>query len=412
MDSAGFVLIDSLYRPVYADPESIKILGFPNAISNTTALDGILTQKILSILPPDIETSQNISIIHVQSGKRLYICRAFVVENHWGGGSGEKRIALLLERGMPGPPAGTRKQRRMAGMTEDPFGFSPDPRYYSFSRVHREVFASLRSMVREGRGIGVLLGQAGSGKTILLSYLAASLRPESEIAFFPGSADNRGELVRTVMGSLGAEEIGRDLSRNLKNFHDWLWSKNSAGRKVTLICDDAQDLSFEVLENLCLFADLETGSRRLLQIMLAGRQGLLEKLSSARLESVGRKINLYCRLGPMDEDEVRNYVLHRLRVAGCTRQLFTTAAISSIALYSRGIPLNVNMICRHSLSLAAAINLQVVDDRVVADSAYDLVLRSQPADLFDGASNSIYTDPPRGPGLSRDRRGLRLVDKS
>ncbi len=409
MNASGFVLIDSLFRPVYADPESIKILGFPNSVSNPASLDDILTQKILSFLSADMGVSRNVSMTQFQSGRRRYLCRAFVVENHWIDNRQETRIALILEREMPGPPASARRQRKLGGMYEDPFSFSPDPKYYSLSRAHQEVFASLHSMIRDGRGIGVLFGQAGIGKTILMDYLAENLRKESEVAILPGTFDGRPELVRSVMASLGVKGLGRELSGNLKHFREWLLSNDQAGRRVILICDDAQDFAFETIENICQFSDLETEQHKLLQIVLAGRQGLFEKLTAPRLEMVNRKINIFCRLAPMDEAEVRSYVLHRLRVAGCTRQLFNSAAISSIALYSRGIPLNVNMICRHSLSLAAAINLEVVDERVVADSAYDLVLRAQPATAWDGPPDPFSTDSPRR--MLRDRRGLRLVQK-
>jgi general secretion pathway protein A len=406
--SAGFVLIDFSFHPVYVDPESIRILGFPNAVLDPASMDGILTQKILSFLPPDIGTSQSASVLQFQSGRRRYLCRAFVVEDHWNARLQETRIALLLERGLPAPPAGSRKQRKLAGMIEDPFGFSPDVKYYNLSRAHRDVFLSLRNLVREGRGIGVLLGQAGMGKTILLNYLADALRRESEIAVFPGSFDDRAELVRAVMSTLGATGPGKDLSRNLRRFQEWLLLKNLSGRRVVLICDDAQDFTFETLENLCLFSDLETGEHKLLQVVLAGRQSLLEKLTACQLESISSKINVFCRLAAMDEAEVHSYVLHRLQIAGCTRQLFSPEALSSIATYSRGIPLNVNMICRHSLSLAAAVNLQVVDENIVADSAYDLVLRSQPANMWDTSHAPSSGEVP--PSL-RDRRGLKLVKK-
>ena len=407
MDTAGFVLIDSSFRPVYANPESIKILGYPNSTASPASLDGILTQKILSFLPRDMDLSQGPCVTQFKSGRRNYACRAFVLEDHWNGMTRETRVALLLERGLPGPPANAKLQRKLAGMSEDPFGFAPDLKYYYLSRAHHEVFASLRSLVRERRGIGVLLAQAGMGKTALLDYLADTLRPDSEIALFPGSFDSRSELVRGVMGILGLQGQGRDLGSNLQYFEKWLSLNYQAGRLVTLICDDAQDLSFDTLENLCQIGDMKVGQQKLVQIILAGRQGLLEKLSSMRLEPIGRKMNAYSRLAPLDEAEVRSYILHRLRAAGCKRQLFTSSALSSVALYSRGIPLNINMICRHSLSLAATINVQVIDERIVADSAYDLVLRAQPAGMWD---EPLGGGPDSGrPGLLRDRRGLHLV---
>jgi type II secretory pathway predicted ATPase ExeA len=411
LDAAGFVLIDSSFRPVYANPESIKILGYPNSAANPGALDGILAQKILSFLPADFDPSQGSTFTQFQSGRRHYSCRAFLLEDHWKEGVNKTRIALLLERGLPGPPGAAKTQRKLSGGSEDAFSFAPDPKYFYLSRAHQEVFASIRNMVRNRRGIGVVLAQAGMGKTALLEYLCRTLEPESEIARMPGSFEDRCDLVRGVMGILGLDGQRMDLSVNLKSLEKWLLLRTQQGRLVTLICDDAQDLSFDMLNNLCLFSDMRAGEQKLLQIVLAGRQGLLEKLTDARMDSAAGKIHIYSRLAPLDETEARSYVLHRLRTSGCKRQLFTSAALSSIALYSRGIPLNVNMICRHSISLAATINVPTIDERIIADSAYDLVLRAQPA-AFGEEPFGDGSGFRRQPGLIRDRRGLKLVDKS
>ena len=405
MASSAFMLVDDLFRPISASPEAVRILDFPNAGVNAAFLDGILTQKLRSFLPADMATLQEALLTQFQSGKRRYVCRAFVLENHWEDGPQKTRIALLFERGLPGPPASVSKQRKLAGMHEDPFGFAPNARFYCFSRAHLEVVACLRATIREGRGIAAVVGLAGIGKTALLTFLIGDLRKESDIAFLPGPFEGRGELVRAVMGAFGLNNLGRDLAGNLQHFENWLLQRKLSGRRVTLMCDDAQDLTFETLENLCLFADLQAGGQKLLQIVLAGRQGLIEKLNEPQLESVSGRIAVYSRLSPLDDAEVKSYVLHRLKIAGCTRQLFSPEALSQIALYSRGIPLNINMICRHCLSLAATVNLPVVDDRIVADSAYDLVLRSERPGAWD-EPGALVTGKP-----SRNRNGLRLIKR-
>jgi general secretion pathway protein A len=412
LDSSGFLLVDSSFRPVFADPESVKILGYPNNVSNPASLDGILTQKILTFLPRTLPHSQMVFVTQFQSGRRRYLCRAFVLEDHWSGGQQRARVALLLERGLPGPPGRARKYRKFGGMYEDPFSFSPDPRYYYFSRANQEVFAALRSMVREGRGIGILFSQAGMGKTILINYLAENLRSDSEIVVVPGSFESRAEFVRSVMGLLGVQSVGKDVWDNLQHFKNWLISKNEKGRRIILVCDEAQDLSLDTLENLCLFSELEADSRKLIQILLAGRLALIEKLTGVRLAQVSRAINICCRLTPMDEAEVRSYVLHRLRTAGCTRQMFTDEAVSSVALYSRGIPLNINMLCRHCLSLASTMNLPMIDDRIVADSAYDLVLKTQPTNVWQDPFKNPQHAPGEPQGSGNARRGLKLIKKT
>jgi general secretion pathway protein A len=410
LDNSGFLLIDSAFRPVYANPESVKILCYPNSCINPASLSGVLTQRILSFLPKDQGRSLGNVVTQFQSGRRHYSCRVFLLEDHWSGGRRETRIALLLERGLPGPPVGVKSRSRLAGMSEDAFSFSPDPRYFYLGRAYREVVASTLAMIRDRRGIGVILAQAGMGKTALLEYLCETLRLEADIVRMPGSFDTRTDLVCGVMGILGLDTRGSDVYTSLRQFENWLLSRRREGRLVTVICDDAQDLSFETLENLCLFADMKGEEQRLLQVVLAGRQPLLDKLTGARLEAAATRICAYSCLAPLDESGVRSYVLHRLQTAGCKRQLFTSAAMSSIALYSRGIPLNVNMLCRHSMSLAATNNMQTIDERVVADSAYDLVLRAQPA-CFGEESTCENSGAHRKSGARYDRRGLKLVEK-
>jgi type II secretory pathway predicted ATPase ExeA len=410
METSGFLLVDSCFRPVYANPESVKILSYPNTCANPASLHGILTQKILSFLPREHDLSQGNAVTQFQSGRRHYSCRAFLLEDHWNGGVRETRIALLFERGLPGPPGTVKYHRKLSGTSEDAFSFSPDARFFYLGRPYQEIVVSTLSMIRERRGLGVILAQAGMGKTALLEHLSETLRPESDIVRMPGSFTTRTELVCGVMGILGLDGGGNDLCGNLEHFENWLVSRQQEGRLVTIMCDDAQDLSFDILETLCRFADMTAGEQKLLQVVLTGRQGLLEKLTGARLEAVASKICAYSRMAPLDESGVRSYVLHRLRTARCKRQLFTSAALSSIALYSRGIPLNVNMLCRHSLSLAATLNMQTVDDRIVADSAYDLVLRAQPAcfgDQSQWGEFGVGQDSRR----RRDRRGLKLVEK-
>jgi general secretion pathway protein A len=395
---------------VYANPESIKILGYPNSIPNPATVEEVLTQKISSILPRDFAGGRNSCVIQFQSGRRRYTCKTFVLENHWGGGPNETRIALLLERGLPGPPSDAKKRLNFGGTYEDPFSFTPDPKYYHFNRAHQEVLSSLIDVIREYRGIGVLLGQAGMGKTVLLNYLAQKIQNESEVVVIPGSFDSRADLVHAVMSLLGVDKLGGGVVENLRHLEAWLLSKYRAGKKITLICDDAHRLTAESLENLCVLADLQKSSKKLIQILVAGRHELLQKLAYSQSGSSGRDANVFCRLAPLDEAEVFSYVLHRLRIAGCTKQLFRSDALAAIALYSRGIPLNINMLCRHAMALAATTNLQLIDEKIVADSAYDLVLRAQPA---SGMEPPEFNSNPRQPaGLPRDRRGLKLVKKS
>jgi len=406
LSSNGLVLIDESFKPIFADAESIKILGYPNPVSKPAAFHDLLTQKIRYFLQPELVATTGTTLTQFQSGRRRYLCRAFALHNHWDASPQEAKIAIIFERGLPGPPASVKKRNQLGGMYEDPFSFSPDPRYYSFSRAHLDVLASLRSMIREGRGIGVLIGQGGMGKTILVNYLAQTLRLEADFVNLVGTYGSRAELVCAIMAAFGIEEIEQDFQKNLTYFEKWLLNRHLSGRRSVLVYDNAQDYDANILENLGMFSDMQVGRQQLLQVLFAGRQGLIEKLSGSRQETIGNKVNVFCRLTPMDEEEVRSYILHRLRIAGCTRQLFSSEALALISLYSRGIPLNVNMICRHCISLASTVNMQIVDERLVDDSAYDLVLKAHP--FFPWDDIGTQSDNSK----TKDKRVLRLVKNS
>lgn len=393
-----------------ANQESIKILGYPNLHANVQSLDEILMQKVLSFLPRELDRALETYAIQFQSGRRLYHCRVFIVEDFWGE-MPEKRIALVMERGLP-ESAHTPKQKRIhAGMYEDPFSFTPDPRYYQGSRGNNEVFNSLRNMITKRCGIGVVLAQAGMGKTTLLGYFVKSLCNDADFAEIQGSFKDNSELVRSVMASLGVKRISRNPDENLRLFKDWLLLRNRLNQRVVLICDNAQNLDAKTIQNLCLLSELGGWPQKLVQIVFAGRQELAVRLSEPALAEVSKNINVFCRLHPMDQAEVHSYVLHRLRIAGCNRQLFSHDALSAVALYSRGIPLNVHMICRHCISMAASNNLPIIDEKIVADSAYDLVLRTQPTGASVASAWLIGGEDAQPSHHRRDRRGLRLVNK-
>ena len=186
-------------------------------------------------------------------------------------------------------------------MYEDPFSFTPDPKYFQRSRGHNDVLGSLRNLVMERRGVGVVLAQAGMGKTALLGYLSENLRNEAEIADIPGSFENNAELVRSVMAILGVKRISRNLSENLQLFEEWLLLRNRTDQRVVLICDNAQDLDAETIQNLSSLSELGGWQQKLLQIIFAGRQDLAVKLAEPRLVSISKRINVFCRLSPLDQ---------------------------------------------------------------------------------------------------------------
>jgi type II secretory pathway predicted ATPase ExeA len=388
----GIILLDAALRPLAGDPESVRILAYPNRAERPEALGALIGDRILSILDAEELAAEGSTVAQLQSGKRRYLCRAFQLATRWAEGPPDASVALLLERGLAAAPAG--RGRRARGLV-DPFGFAPDPALYCLTRAHRDVLAALRTALLEGRGAVALLGQAGMGKTTLLAYLAGSLRRQCDIVHLSGPSRGSGQLARAVMGALGIEGEGSAADDAPGRLERGLVRRTLSGRRAAVIVDNAQELEEDALGHLVALAEPALGQQRLLTVILAGRPGLADRLAGRGEEAPGRRIGVYCRLTPMDAAETRVYVLHRLRLSGCAPEAFTPAALDLVALYSRGIPLSVNMLCRHSLSLAASIGLPAVDERIVEDSAYDLVLRSQALSPWDegGGGNGSRAKP-------------------
>jgi Cdc6-like AAA superfamily ATPase len=144
--------------------------------------------------------------------------------------------------------------------------------------------------------------------------------------------------------------------------NQFLLAQHRERRPVVLIIDEAQNLSIETLEQIRLLSNFETSSGKLLQIIMAGQPELREKLALPQLRQLKQRIGLRCRLQPMEDDEVEQYIMNHLRVAGVRdRQIFTPGAIRRVTQYAGGIPRVVNMVCDHCLLIGYANQTRQVD---------------------------------------------------
>jgi len=406
--STGFLVVDSTLRPVYANPEAVKILGYPDNSPLSDLPDQILARKILSFLSHDSEGQQTSLVTHFQSGRRRYYCRTFVLEDHRNDNSGEQRIAMLLERERTCLPTGSGQQMYGRKGLENPFSFHPELKYYYPSRTQRDVFLSFHTLIRERCGIGILLGKAGMGKTSFLQYFSAKLRHESDVHIFSGKYDTGAAITKKVLSLLEILNPADNPDTNLRLYKSWLHSAHRAGRHITLVCDEAHYLSQDALLAICRMAKTGESTKRI-HLVLSGHQGFWEKYKDLPVSIAFKERNTICRLLPMDEAEVSSYILHRLNIAGYSQPIFSSPAISAIATYSRGIPLYINMLCRTALVVAASNNIKLVDDRIISESAYDLVLSSNP---FISKEQAERVNPgTKNPESDRRRRGLKLVNK-
>jgi general secretion pathway protein A len=227
--------------------------------------------------------------------------------------------------------------------------------------------------IEANRGFIGLIAQPGMGKTTMLFHLLETFRSTARIAFLFQTHCNSREFMRLLLAELGCEEDTQDLVRMYDEFNKRLLKIAEEGNRLIVVVDEAQNLEFEVLETLRLLSNFETAQAKLMHIILAGQPALAHKLSSPRLSQLRQRVSIVQGLAPLSHGEVKNYVEHRLRIAGYRGSpIFTDEAYESIAVATEGIPRNVNNFCFNALSLACALRKRTVDADVVNEVMSDL----------------------------------------
>jgi len=259
------------------------------------------------------------------------------------------------------------------GLREKPFALSPDPRYLFLSGSHREALAHLLYGIEEGEGFIAITGEVGTGKTTLCRTLIERLGTETEVAFLFNPIGSGLELLQAIAREFGldAENATRaELNDRLNRF---LLEKKSRGQRVLLIVDEAQDLSAETLEEIRLLSNLETSSSKLIQILLLGQPELARKLDSSELRQLRQRIGVRWNLGSLSPRETRDYVRHRLRVAGVSsRHVFSDGALRLVHRRTQGVPRLINVLCDRSLLAAFAAEKGAVTPSVVRRAAREV----------------------------------------
>ena len=259
------------------------------------------------------------------------------------------------------------------GLKEQPFGVTPDPRYLYLSPAHREALASLFYGIEVGRGFLALIAKPGMGKTTLLFHLLEKFRSSAKTAFLFQTQCNSREFMRFLLAELGYDSGDQDFVKMHEEFNKHLLREARAGNRFIVVVDEAQNLDPSVLETIRLLSDFETPRAKLLQIVLAGQPELADKLANRNMAQLRQRISLVSGLKPLSLEDTRNYIQHRLKVAGYQGgSLFTPQALADTAEFTEGIPRNINNFCFNAMSLACALRQQVIDAAIVREVISDL----------------------------------------
>lgn len=264
------------------------------------------------------------------------------------------------------------------GLRHEPFSIAPDPRYLFMSERHREALAHLLYGLGAGGGFVLLSGEIGTGKTTVCRLFLEQIPANCNVAYIFNPKLTVTELLQSI-----CDEFHIDVPQlqqhvpTVKDYLDplnqFLLREHAQGRNNVLIIDEAQNLSAEVLEQLRLLTNLETGERKLLQIILIGQPELRNMLARPELEQLAQRVIARFHLDALTAAETTQYIQHRLEVAGLTRPLpFDRSAMQRVHQLARGVPRRVNLLCDRALLGAFAGGLPVVDRATVNKAALEV----------------------------------------
>ena len=286
------------------------------------------------------------------------------------------------------------------GLTGKPFQLNPDPSFYFGSKQHRRAKAYLEYGVQRNEGFIVITGEVGAGKTTIVRGLLESLDSNSVVAANLVSTQLDAEDTLRMVGAAFGVSV-RDMSKSdlLMSIEAFLVTQISQGKRCLLVVDEAQNLTPRAVEELRMLSNFQFGKQALLQTFLVGQPEFREILQSPNMQQLRQRVTATCHIGPMDVEETRGYIEHRLKCVGSTgTPSFDAEAFAAIHKASGGIPRRINSISDRLLLLG----FLGEKHHFSADDVDEVVTEIRE----EGGGNSLYP-PASGAQLSQASRQRR-----
>jgi len=286
--------------------------------------------------------------------------------------------------------------KRFYGLTSLPFSLQPDPGVFYFGAQFAKARTILDYAILRREGILVITGDGGCGKTMLIRHFLADGAGDRCVGVISNPSSLKETLMTALLMAFGQQIQADEGALLYASFQAFLRAQHAAGNATILIVDEAQSLSFEMLEELRLLTNPESDGNGSLQLVLVGQSQLQQLLYRPELSQLLQRVVAHSHLQPLGMGETVEYVVHRLQCAGCERAIFTPAAMSRIFHGAQGIPRLINMICDVALLYGYAEQLQEIDEAVVAQVVADRGL-GEPVPELNSTDTDVVPALPSAP---------------
>ena len=258
---------------------------------------------------------------------------------------------------------------------EFPFALSCDERFFYESEIHAEALANMIYTIQQRKGMVLITGEVGAGKTFLGNVLQSRLGSSCLTVHIQNPPQSGKQLIKAISSRIGINVSSTaDKITILEELEQYLIRLHYRNRLVALVLDEAQGLTPASLEEIRLLWNWEIEGHRLIQIVLIGQPELRQKLQSPRWEPLRQRIVLSYHLGRLSPEDVEKYIDHRIRVAadeGCLAS-FTPAAKAEVRAATDGIPRSINILCDNALLVGYAKGVHIIDRAIIAEVIKDM----------------------------------------
>jgi general secretion pathway protein A len=263
-------------------------------------------------------------------------------------------------------------------LKENPFNVTADPNFFFSSKCHTEAMSNLVYGIEQRKGIIVITGEVGTGKTTVCRKLLKQADNFTKFAMILNPNFSDQELLQIILHDLGVRTFKKDKVALVQALNNFLLKESARGHNIVLIIDEAQNLSIPQLEQIRLLSNLETEKEKLLQIVLVGQPELYDHLQLPQIRQLRQRIAVYFHMRPLEEADVKSYIYHRLTKVmrdpeALNHIVFSENAIKLIYQYSQGSPRAINILCDRALLAGFVADTTSIDEKIVQQCAKEIL---------------------------------------